>query len=48
MDHKLTEDDVIVMGCDGLWDMLKNDQVGSTLKSSLARSREENITDKSV
>ncbi|XP_059151017.1 protein phosphatase 1H-like [Physella acuta] len=46
MDYKFGEDDVIVMGCDGLWDMLKNDQVGSTLKSSLAKSREENITDK--
>ncbi|CAG5126725.1 unnamed protein product [Candidula unifasciata] len=45
-DRDIKEDDVMVMGCDGLWDMLSNEQVGLAVKASLAVSPGENSLDR--
>lgn len=36
------------MGCDGLWDMLKNEQVRSAVKASFAKSQEDENLDRFV
>ncbi|BFZ09135.1 hypothetical protein BsWGS_12174 [Bradybaena similaris] len=45
-DREIKEDDVMVMGCDGLWDMLSNEQVGLAVKESFAMSLEQNSLDR--
>ncbi|XP_025106522.1 protein phosphatase 1H-like isoform X2 [Pomacea canaliculata] len=35
-EHQLTEDDVLVMGSDGLWDMTTSEKIGSLVKKTLA------------
>uniref|UniRef100_A0A0B7BBD5 PPM-type phosphatase domain-containing protein n=2 Tax=Arion vulgaris TaxID=1028688 RepID=A0A0B7BBD5_9EUPU len=43
---KVMEDDVMVMGCDGLWDMLSNEQAELTVKASFAKSAEDTSVDR--
>ncbi|XP_005092254.1 protein phosphatase 1H [Aplysia californica] len=45
-DKTVTEDDILIMGCDGLWDMLRTEQVGATVKQSLAKSKEDKNPDR--
>ncbi|GFO15525.1 protein phosphatase 1h, partial [Plakobranchus ocellatus] len=43
-DKPIMENDVLVVGCDGLWDLLTNEEIGVAVKASLERSSKDKLT----
>ncbi|GFS10675.1 protein phosphatase 1H [Elysia marginata] len=40
----IQENDVLVVGCDGLWDLLTNEEIGASVKSSLEPAAREKLS----
>lgn len=43
LEKTIQENDVLVVGCDGLWDLLTNEDIGATVTASLEQSTREKL-----
>ncbi|KAK3797976.1 hypothetical protein RRG08_008448 [Elysia crispata] len=42
-DRQVQENDILVVGCDGLWDLLTNEEIGASVKASLEQTSREKL-----